>query len=223
MTPYHLHAVAAAWSLHTARSRLAELTRSETARNTSSLLDAAPVLSSTVMGVRYGVGGHGDPVSATLTAAQRPARVTTWADLLHRSDGRLSWICGQLPSPVTMADYIGHILARLPALQPGTARIVWQHLAEEDAWVRAAIGQERHARELPGVDCPACRVRALSVQTAGPVEAWTVVCAGSWSDGAHNPCLCVGHGCLCGMPSAVEGVAHIWPRAVVLGTVGDAR
>lgn len=87
---------------------------------------------------------------------------------------------------------------------------------------RCLFGPDR--RPLPGVECPACRHRLVYTQTAGPEEAWTVVCAAE--------CRCRGvsddpkhadRRCPCGMPGAVEGVAHIWPRAAVIGAVGGAR
>ncbi|MEU5945120.1 hypothetical protein ABZ793_06105 [Micromonospora sp. NPDC047465] len=219
-SPHHLHATAAAWSLQAARRRLAELALQEARRNAHGLLDAAPVLrSSSAYGIRHGVGGHGDPTSSLLLLASRPTRDTTWADLDQRLSGKLDWLAGQLdhrsPDAAFGMDPIARILAMMPKVQPGTARIVARHLADEDAWAREAIRQPRPAQPLTGVPCPHCGERQLVVQTAGPVDAWTVVCA--------TGRLCVGQGCPCGMPGAVEGAAHIWPRDAVIGAVaGDA-
>ncbi|MCM0673181.1 hypothetical protein NCC78_00315 [Micromonospora phytophila] len=52
------------------------------------------------------------------------------------------------------------------------------------------------------------------------MPSWTVVCA------TNRLCagvgLVEGEGCPCGMPGAVEGVAHIWPHPLVLGAVAGA-
>ena len=222
MTPHHLHALAAAWSLHEARERLTELARAEAHRNTTSLLDAAPIRSSSAFGIRHGVGGHGDPTTAVLLAP-RPTRETTWLDLLHRLDHKVTWLADQIGcAPAAVTDPTARIAAGLPylRLQPGTARVVAQHLADEDTWVRDAIRRPRPVQPLPGIACPGCDQRTLYVQLAGPRDAWTVVCT--------TGCRCRGvaldpaRSCPCGMPSAVEGVAHIWPRHVVLGAVAGA-
>lgn len=214
MTPYHLqHALAAAWSLQAARRRLADLAAVEARQNARGLTDAADGLRSTTYGQRHATGGHSDPVSGLLTAGTRPARQTWWADLLHRSSDKLNWLAQQLdgrrPEAAFGMDPIARILAAVPKVQPGTARVAAQHLADEDTWVRAAVGMPAGGTPLTGVPCPRCGIRQLTAHTDGPAEVWTVTC----------PCVCVGAGCPCGMPGAVEGVAHIWPRAAVLGAV----
>ncbi|MFF0823038.1 hypothetical protein ACFYUR_21975 [Micromonospora haikouensis] len=211
MTPYHLHALAAAWSLQAARGRLAQLARTESTRHTTELLAAATVLRSPTYGTRHSSGDHGDPTGVTLLTAE--PRVTTWADLLGRLDHRLAWLAGQVGGDLGWTP-LTCILVAIPAMSPGTARIVAQHLADEDAWVRAAVRLAPATTPLPGVACPHCGERQLVVQTAGPTEVWTVVCA------TGRPCT--GQGCGCEMPGAVEGAAHIWPRTAVLGAVAGA-
>jgi len=234
LSPYGWHALAAAHSLHDARVLLAIHVDREARHNTSSLRDAAPLLRSPIWGVRHASGGHGDPTSAILTLERGPARVTTWADISRRLDGRLTWLAQQIRATVA-EDPWWAVYETLPRLLPGTAAVVARHLADDDAWVRSRDVLDLPAAvvPLPGEPvppaCPACRQRNLHIQQTGPIEAWTVVCAGEWRDGRHNPCLCVGAGCGCGMEVAVEGVAHIWPRAAVLAgvrsetTSGQAR
>lgn len=216
MHPHTLHARAAAHSLHAARTRLAELARDEARRNTDTLMAAAPILRAPVYGQRLSGGGHGDPVSGLLTALGRPARVTTWAERLDRLDGKLRWLANAIGAPGLDLglDPLALVMTALPMLQPGTARVVAWHLLAEEKWVRGTIGQPRPTQPLPGVACPHCDERQLVVQTAGPVEAWTVVCT--------TGRLCSGEGCPCGMEGAVEGVGHIWPRDTVLGAVAGA-
>ncbi|MFI1197721.1 hypothetical protein ACH4T9_31295 [Micromonospora sp. NPDC020750] len=212
MTPFHHHARTALHSVRAAQARLAQLARAETRQATDELLAAAPALRSPSYGTRHSSGDHGDP-TGVLVLDTRPTRDTTWAELDHRLTGKLGWLADMIratPGP----DPWWRIHDALPRLQPGTARIVWQHLVDEDTWVRAAVGLAPARQPLPGVPCPQCGERQLVVQTAGPVEAWTVVCA--------TGRLCVGQGCPCGMPGAVEGVQHIWPRDAVLGAVAGA-
>lgn len=214
MTPFHLHALAAAWSLHTARQALADLAAAEAAQIAAERLEAAEPLRSPVWGSRHASGGHGDPVSTLLLAADRPARVNRWQEMADRATAKLGWLADQLRED-TGLDPLARIMAALGHAQPGTAAAIHRHLADEDAWIRNATGAAPQREPLPGVECPHCGERQLYVQTAGPVDAWTVICA--------TARLCVGEGCPCGMPGAVEGVAHIWPRTVVLGAVGGAR
>ncbi|MEU4777486.1 hypothetical protein [Micromonospora sp. NPDC023633] len=210
-SPHHLHAVAAAWSLQAARTALAQLARAANRRAADDLLAAASILRAPVYGTRLSGGGHGDPTTGVLLAPPT-AHETTWADLLQRSTGRLDWLADAIRCPTGLT--VGRIREHIPALPPGTVRLVARHLADEDAWVRAAIRQPRPVEPLTGVPCPHCGERQLVVQTAGPVDAWTVICT--------TGRLCTGAGCPCGMPGAVEGVAHIWRRADVLGAVAGA-
>lgn len=216
MTPHHLHALAAAWSLQAARTSLATLARNEAAQIAAERREAPSLLRSTVYGGRHGSGSHSDPTPRMIALANRPERRNRWAEMEDRLRLKLRWIADQIPTPELPAGSLARIIAAVEHLQPGAARVVAQHLADEDAWVRDAIRQPRPVQPLPGVACPHCGERQLVVQTAGPVDAWTVVCA--------TGRLCVGQGCPCGMPGAVEGVSHIWPRHVVLGAVaGGAR
>ena len=219
MTPHHLDALAAAHSLQAARTRLAHLAAAEARQNTDAALHAADGLRSTTYGQRHATGGHSDPVSGLLTAERRPVRVTRWADLLHRSSGKLDWLAGHLdrrsPEAAFGMDPIARILAVVPKVQPGTAALIARHLHDEDQWVRNAVGLDPDRQPLPGApECPGCRQRRLELCTSGPETAWVVVCAAR--------CLCGGAGCGCGMDGAVEGAPHIWPRAAVIGAVAGA-
>lgn len=219
MTPHRLHALAALHSLRAARDVLADYADAEAKQIAAERLEAPSVLRSTVYGGRFGSGGHSDPTPAACAVAERPARRNRWAEMAQRLDGKL----GRIADMFAAGDGPGldRIHAALPDMT--AARVYWltRHLADEERWVREAIGQPRPTAHLPG-ECRGCGQRSLLVQTAGPQEAWTVVCAGSWEDGVHNPCLCVGVGCACGMPGGVEGVAHIWWRGDVLRAVAGA-
>ncbi|MFI6266142.1 hypothetical protein [Micromonospora sp. NPDC051006] len=207
MTPHHLHATAAAWSLHTARLRLADLARDEAAQIAAEAMEAPSLLRSPIWGSRHAHGGHGDPTPGMVAVDDRPPRRNRWAEMVERVDAKLDWLACQLGDTVGF-DPLSRVLTAIVRLQPGTVRLVAQHLADEDTWIRNAVGLAPARELLPGVDCPHCGERQLYVQTAGPIERWTVICA--------TGRLCMGQGCPCGMPGAVEGVAHIWPRAAVL-------
>ncbi|WKU07993.1 hypothetical protein [Micromonospora sp. HUAS LYJ1] len=210
MTPHHLHARAALESLRLARQHLAVLARREAARNAwAEQLPAAPILHAPTYGTRHATGGHADPVSGRLAVEEPPARLVTWATRWEIADSRLNGIARMFGIPAT------HTLARIrhaiPTLLPATAAVLAQHLVDEDVLVRGWLDLPAYHEPLVGVACPHCGERQLVVQTAGPADAWTVICA------TGRPCT--GTGCPCGMPGAVEGAPHIWPRALVLGAV----
>ncbi|MEV0431529.1 hypothetical protein [Micromonospora sp. NPDC050495] len=207
MTPHHLHALAAAWSLHNARQHLAQLARDEQRDIDAARLKPADGLRSPVYGTRHPSGGHSDPLATLLLGAERPDRVNRWAVLLDRADRVTTGVATMLR--LTGDDPLSQIIAASPRILPGTAAEVAQHLQDEDGWLRPAIGMWPQREPMPGVPCPACQRRTLHVQTAGPESAWTVVCAAD--------CRCTGEGCRCGMPGAVEATVHIWPRETVLG------
>ncbi len=222
MTPHHLHATAAAWSLQAARGALALHAADLAAEIAAEALEVPSVLRSTVYGSRHGSGGHSDPTVGMLAVDDRPERRNRWAEMADRVDGKLRWLAGQIQKPRAvllmmaggMYDPLEVLLVSLPGLQPGTVAVVAKHLQDEDAWVREAIGIRPDEHLLPDAPCPHCGERQLYVQHAGPIDAWTVVCA--------TRRLCTGTGCPCGMPGAVEGVAHIWPRDAVIGAVAGA-
>ncbi|MFI2577712.1 hypothetical protein ACH5AJ_36565 [Streptomyces rochei] len=226
-SPHHLHAVAAAWSLADALPHLATLADDEAAQIAAEAREEPALLRSPVYGSRHASGGHSDPVTGMIATATRPERRNRWAEMSSRAEQRITGVAAMLRI-TGVRDPLACILAALPNTLPGTAAVVARHLQDEDRWIREAIGIAPDRAPLHGPIppmCPACRARNLHVQTAGPQSAWTVVCDGSREPdgGPHRPCLCTGTGCRCGMPGAVEGVAHIWPRAVVLGAVGGAR
>ncbi|MGA4726277.1 hypothetical protein ACPB67_02555 [Micromonospora taraxaci] len=210
--PHHLHATAAAWSLQAARGALATRVRAETLRRGESLTAAGPI-SSPRYGTRRVVGGHADPVSATLVLERTPARETTWAEVLQRSDSRLAWIAQEMRAPDPHRPALDRIIAGIPHLRPANARLIHLHLTGELDWLGSLpLGWSPVRHPLGSIACPHCGERQLIVQADGPEEAWTVVCA--------TGRLCTGAGCGCGMPGAVEGVAHIWWRKDVIGAVG---
>jgi hypothetical protein len=214
VTPHHLHATANAWSLRVARDHLAQLADDEAKQIAAEQLEAPEALRSPSWGRRHALGGHGDPTPDMVATADRLPRLNRWKVLLDRADRRIAGLA-VMTRLATDTDPLGRLIAGIPDLLPGTAAIVARHLADEDAWIRNATGHAQERSLVPGEPpCPVCQVRRLEVQTAGPVEAWTVVCA--------EECRCTGTGCRCGVEGAVEGVAHIWPRAVVVGAVAGA-
>ncbi|MFY1588973.1 hypothetical protein ACN267_31285 [Micromonospora sp. WMMD734] len=212
MTPHHLHATAALESLRLARHHLAALARDEAARNVwAEQLPAAPI-SSPAYGTRHAIGGHADPVSGRLAVEEPPVRAVTWATRWEIADSRLNGIARMFG--IAQTHTLARIRHAIPAMLPATAAVLARHLVDEDALVRGWLDLPAYREPLPSAACPHCGERQLVVQTAGPVEAWTVVCA--------TGRLCTGAGCPCEMEGAVEGVPHIWPRAVVLGAVAGA-
>ena len=214
MTPHHLHALAAAWSLQAARDVLANLARDEAAQIAAAALESPSVLRSPVYGGGRVSGGHSDPTPRMIAVDDRPARRNRWAEMAQRLDHKLDWLADTLRLPYGLDDGIDRIIECIPAMSPGTAAILARHLVDEERWVREAIGQPRPTAPLVGVPCPHCGERQLHVQTAGPESAWTVICA--------TGRLCTGAECGCGMPGAVEGVAHIWRRDHVLRAIAGA-
>lgn len=205
MTPHHLHATAAAWSIHTARQHLDALAAAEARHRGDTLTAAAPILRSPIHGTIHAIGGHADPV-ATLTADRSPPRTQTWAQRIQRLDGRLTWLAGMYRLQAGR-DPLERVLHALPGLTlpPRALGMLALHLADEDDLARGWLNQPPYRMRIPG-DCLGCRQRSLEATTVGPAAARTVVCA---ADCRHTP------GCRC--PGGVEGVRHIWPLGTVTG------
>lgn len=225
MTPHHLHAVAAAWSLQAALTALETAAKHSLALTGSSAFRDVSIPSQ-VFGRRHALGGHSDPVADLALGAWAPARPDPYAAALGGILRELDALAGHLPGAPGQ-DPATRIRHAIPALSDHAAQRTAEALAHLDQSARRVLGIGPARRPLPGnppPECPACRARALEVQTAGPEDAWTVVCPGTREPGGgpHRPCLCTGPGCPCGMPGAVEGVAHIWPRAAVIGAVAGA-
>lgn len=203
--PIHLHATAAIWSLHIARTTLSSHVHHEaTHHGSEGPLAAAPLLRSPLWGTRHALGDHGDPVATVLLTNDEPQEAT-WANLAHRLARRLAWLADQTgadPGP----DPLARIRTALPRLQPGTVAIVVRHLQDEDRWIRGALRLDPAGELLPGTECPVCGARPLRLLPTGR-HSGVVVCG----DG----CRCIGQGCRCRMPVQVKGVAHIWTSATV--------
>ncbi|WP_018254008.1 hypothetical protein [Salinispora mooreana] len=207
-SPHHLHATAAAWSIHTARQHLNALATTEARHRGDTLTAAAPILRSPIHGTIHPIGGHADPV-ATLTADRPPPRIQTWAQRTRCLHDRLTWLAGMYRLPAGR-DPLERILTALPGLglPPRALGLLAVHLADEDELARGWIDQPPYRQRIPG-DCPGCRRRSLEATTVGPAAARTVVCS---ADCRHTPdCRC---------PGGLEGVRHIWPRDTALGVVG---
>ncbi|WP_025620787.1 hypothetical protein [Salinispora cortesiana] len=208
MTPHHLHATAAAWSLNAALAQLEARATAEARAIAAEQAAAVEPISSPTWGRRHALGGHGDPTSdAILTATAGPLRRNRYAETQTGIISQLDAVARHLPGH-GVADPLQRIRQHIPAMQPGTAAALTALLRKLDGRARRVLRVGPDRDPLRGVACPACHCRHMHVQTSGPQYAWTVVCSAG--------CRCVGQGCGCGMPGAVEGVAHIWPRVAVL-------
>jgi hypothetical protein len=209
--PHLLHATAAAWSLHRSREQLAHAAERAAADIAAQAMEPADGLQGWRPMVGRGGGGHGDPASGAALAGLAPPRINRPALLASRTTETLTWLANQLGAPDAYDPLLR--LDRLD-LTPATAATLCRWYADLDGRIRQALGMGPDRMALPGVDCPACQVRQLYVQTAAPVDAQTVICSAG--------CLCIGGDCPCGMPVRAVGVAHIWPRDAVVGAVAGA-
>ncbi|MFG3702400.1 hypothetical protein ACGF5C_31635 [Micromonospora sp. NPDC047620] len=217
-----LHARAAAHSLGDALTRLRHAAAAEAAHIACEGLYAADGLRSTTYGVRYGSGGHSDPTATTYLVHDRPFQVNRSQALYDDLTEQLRQLAAPLPGAGTPLDRIHAAIPRMRA-DIAQAAACALHRLDEVARRHLHIGPARRSLSGPKAPaCPVCGIRNLHLQTAGPQDAWTVVCDGEWRDGRLNPCLCVGPGCPCGVDGAVPGVAHIWPRDAVIGAVAGA-
>ncbi|WP_328339501.1 hypothetical protein [Micromonospora sp. NBC_00421] len=226
MTPHHLHATAAADSLADALARLEARAKAALAAARDGDRGSIEIsIPSQVFGRRHGLGGHGDPVADLAIGAWAPRRPDPNAAALGDLLRALDPVAGTLPGAPGM-DPVTRIRRAIPGMSPHAAQRTAEALTVLDQSARRVLGIGAARAPLSGSvppRCPACHARTLTVQTAGPEDAWTVVCDGTRPPGGpHRPCLCTGTGCPCGMPGAVEGVAHIWPRAAVLGAAAGA-
>lgn len=211
-SPHHLHATTAAWSLHAARDRL--LIAAAVEAHESTLAAAVPRdgLRSTTCGTRGPRGGHGDPVGGIALTTSTTRRTDRHSQLYDRTTGTLAWLARQLDTPGDGLglDPLALLMTTLPTLRPANAANLAKWLTEMDGRIRGALGIDPDEQLVTGVPCPRCGTRQLYIQTAAPEAVQTVICRAG--------CVCTGQGCTCGMPGAVEGAQHIWPRGVVLGS-----
>lgn len=203
--PHHLHATAAAWSLHAALARLAQLADDEARAITAERLAPADGLQAWRPVIGRSFGSHADPAgSAALTRLADEPPINPSAELAERAMGTLAWLADQLHTPIG-SDPLARLQAAIPTLQPGTAATLCRWMAEADARIRTTLGLDPDEILLTGAACPSCGIRQLHLQTAAPTAEHTVVCAAG--------CRCVGTSCTCGMAIRIEGVAHIWNRS----------
>ncbi|GLY21679.1 hypothetical protein [Micromonospora sp. NBRC 101691] len=205
--PHRLHATAAAHSLDAALRQLHHQADAEARAIREEQAAAREPLRSASWGRRTALGGHGDPTGDAVLTARTGGRPNRYANLVHDVDERLTAVARHLPATV-IGRPLTRLLSAIPGMSPGTAAITTTLLVKLDERVRRELRIGPDRKPLTGVECPACRHRLVYVQTAGPEDVWTVVCA--------KPCHCTGVGCRCGQKDAVEGPVHIWPRDQVL-------
>ena len=208
MTPHHLHALAAAWSLAAALTALEARAR-EAAQDAIAGDNTGDVsIPSQVFGRRHALGGHGDPTAATALAAWAPGAPEPRARLLGDLMRELDRLAAHLPGAPGQ-DPLARITAAVPSMRPHIAARTGQALAHLDGQARRQL---QMPPDLTAVDalCPACRMR-------------TLYATGRWVVCRATGCACTGDGCPCGMPVRAEGAGHIWPRDIVLSAVEVTR
>ncbi|MEW2474631.1 hypothetical protein AB0875_12650 [Micromonospora gifhornensis] len=214
MTPHHLAATAAGYCLADSLAAL-EMWAMEAVREalvgTSSIRDNG--LRSPIWGGRHALGGHGDPTATTALGAWAPGGPNPHAALLGDILRQLDQAAGHLPGAPGM-DPLTRIRQAIPAMSVLAATRTAEALEHLDGTVRRRLGAPSPWRHLSGRECPACQGRLLFELACAPGDR-PVVC--------RDDCRCVGPGCGCGMPGAVEGAPHIWRRADVIGAVGGVR
>ncbi|MEV4416134.1 hypothetical protein [Catellatospora sp. NPDC049609] len=209
--PHQLHARSAAWSLDVARHRLGTaIGRARAAALTEQLTSAAPVRAWSPS-TGGGGGGHGDPTAGAALGVgmSGPAGRSRSADLWGLAESvtdTLWWLAGKLgfrrPQwPQMPADPVALMCRAVPRLHPWTAAQLALWFGEADGQIRTLLYIAPDDSPVPGMACPACGVRQLSVLTAS--VATTVVCRATG-------CHCAGEDCPCRMPVRAAGVGHIW-------------
>ncbi|WP_326564539.1 hypothetical protein [Micromonospora peucetia] len=197
MTPHHLHATAAAWSLQAA---LAALQTAAVAAVTGAIDGsrgtAEYAIPSQQFGRRHGLGGHSDPTADLALGAWAPGRPDPCAEALGGILRQLDTVAGLLPGAPGM-DPLTRIRQAIPAMSAHAAQRTAEALAHLDQSARRVLHMGPARDPLTRRPCPGCGQRRLEVTTAGPLADRVVVCA---ADGCHA----------------------IWPRHVVLGAVAGA-
>jgi hypothetical protein len=200
MTPQHLHATAALWSLRAVWPLLAQAAQ----RASGALGDDL----GTVQAWRPGSGVHSGPAGDQILDAilrSGGSGANPYAERLARSGETIEWLSRHLvpPSPATLGEALRELTAAVPTLRPGTAMNLALHIGIEDRAVRRLLGERDDRREVPELRCPHCRTAgSLALRVSAPREHRTVVCTAG--------CACDGPGCGCGMATEVRDVAHIW-------------
>ncbi|MFI6160376.1 hypothetical protein ACIA59_10550 [Micromonospora haikouensis] len=189
MTPHHLHALAAAWSLQAALAQLEQRAKDAIANAVHGDRDGDVPLHSPAWGRRTALGGHGDPTANHALGAWAPRRPDPYAAALGDILRELDPIAGLLPGAPGM-DPVTRIRLAVPQMSALAAERTAQALRRLDESARRTLRTGPARTPLAGHACPTCGQRRLEVTTAGPEPDRAVVCA------------------------ACDG---IWPRAAVVG------
>ncbi|MDG4799035.1 hypothetical protein [Micromonospora sp. WMMD980] len=177
MTPHHLHATAAAWSLQAALADLETAAKNAITNAIDGNRGTHDIgIPSQVFGRRHGLGGHGDPTADRALSAWAPARPDPYAEALGSLLRALEPVAGALPgAPGT--DPVTRIRRAIPGMSDHAAQRTAAALAHLDRSARRTLGIGPARTPLVGQACPGCGQRRLEVTTAGPETDRAVVCA----------------------------------------------
>ncbi|MEV2236685.1 hypothetical protein [Micromonospora sp. NPDC049891] len=199
--PHNLAAAANCWSLR----------RSWAVWRDTNSSDTNDGLRSTTYGHRGG-GGHSDPVADT---ADTTTRRNHLAEQVREHVDNARWLATSALRHTGMP--IGPALAALTNvidhLDPATAHDVSHHIHQADTAIRRALRLGDDWWPLPGnPKCPGCGTRMLRARTSNPNRAaWPIICTAG--------CRCTGNTCPCPAVTKFRGTPHIWPGALLVGTL----
>jgi hypothetical protein len=182
LTPEHLRAGAALWSLRASLSTLERREAEEARAIADERAAAADPLKSPVYGARQALGGHSDPTSEALLVIGGPPRSNRFSDLADEVTGQLADVAQHLPP--AGHDSLTRIEAALPALSKAAAAATWQLADRIDSRIRRLLREPLDRKYVPRARCPWCDAVSLMMRLAPPralrvVECTT--CDGAWT------------------------------------------
>ncbi len=183
VSPEHLRAGAALWSLRAALTLLRDREAAEDRAIADERAAAADPLKSPLYGSRRALGGHGDPTSEALLLLREPRRDNRFTTLREEVQGQLADVACHLPDPGG-ATSMGRIRAALPAMSKTAAEAVWTLADRIDGRIRRLLDEPADRQWLPRVKCRLCGAVSLMMRLAPPREARVVectTCSGAWT------------------------------------------
>jgi hypothetical protein len=182
LTPEHLRASSALWSLRVSLGALAHREAVEARAIADERAAAADPLKSPVYGARRGLGGHSDPTSEALLVIGGPPRSNRFSDLADEVTGQLAEVAQHLPP--AGHDSLTRIEAALPTMSKTAAEATWRLADRIDSRIRRLLREPQDRRFVPRVRCPWCDAVSLAMRLAPPRDLRVVECTtcdGAWT------------------------------------------
>ena len=183
LTPEHLRAGAALWSLRASLSALSDREAAEDQAIADERVAAADPLKSPLWGRRQALGGHGDPTSDALLLLHDAPRTNRYTGLLDEVTGQLAGVAQHLPASGGF-NSVTRIQDALPVMSTAAAEATWRLADRIDGRIRRLLGEPADQARIPRIKCPWCDAVSLVMRLAPPLRDRVIectTCTGAWA------------------------------------------